>query len=80
MATEMYASKLIDMHTAIKRVGPNQLVELLLPMLDPKTEIVTKPIAKGLPAGPGGARGRVVFTSEDAVEWAHIGEKSNPGT
>ncbi|HNP21330.1 MAG TPA: pyruvate, phosphate dikinase [Panacibacter sp.] len=75
MATEMYASKLIDMHTAIKRVGPNQLVELLLPMLDPKTEIVTKPIAKGLPAGPGGARGRVVFTSEDAVEWAHIGEK-----
>lgn len=75
MATEMYAAKLIDMHTAIKRVGPNQLVELLLPMLDPKTELVTKPIAKGLPAGPGGARGRVVFTSEDAVEWAHIGEK-----
>ena len=68
MATEMYASKLIDMHTAIKRVGPNQLVELLLPMLDPKTEIVTKPIAKSLPAGPGGARGRVVLTSEDAVE------------
>jgi pyruvate,orthophosphate dikinase len=32
-------------------------------------------IAKGLPAGPGGAKGRVVFSSDDAVEWAHRGEK-----
>lgn len=75
MATEMHASKLIDAKTAIMRVGPNQLVELLLPMLDPKVELVTRPIAKGLPAGPGGARGRVVFSSDDAVEWAHKGEK-----
>ena len=75
MATEMYAEKLIDINTAIMRVGPNQLVELLLPMLDPKAEIITKPIAKGLPAGPGGARGRVVFSSHDAVEWAKKGEK-----
>jgi pyruvate, orthophosphate dikinase len=50
-------------------------VELLLPMLDPKVEAITKPIAKGLPAGPGGAKGRVVFSSNDAVEWAHKGEK-----
>ncbi len=75
MATEMHAEKLIDTKTAIMRVGPNQLVELLLPMLDPKVEIITKPIAKGLPAGPGGARGRVVFSSDDAVEWAQKGEK-----
>ena len=75
MATEMYAEKLIDIKTAIMRVGPNQLVELLLPMLDPKVELITKPIAKGLPAGPGGARGRVVFSSNDAVEWAQKGEK-----
>ena len=75
MATEMYQEKLIDIDTAIMRVGPNQLVELLLPMLDPKVEQVTKPIAKGLPAGPGGAKGRVVFSSEDAVEWARKGEK-----
>ncbi|MGB2912431.1 MAG: pyruvate, phosphate dikinase [Pyrinomonadaceae bacterium] len=74
MATEMYAEKLIDINTAIMRVGPNQLVELLLPMLDPKAELITKPIAKGLPAGPGGARGRVVFSSHDAVEWAKKGE------
>jgi len=75
MATEMFKEKLIDAKTAIMRVGPNQLVELLLPMLDPKAEAVTKPIAKGLPAGPGGARGRVVFTSDEAVEWASKGEK-----
>lgn len=75
MATDMYKEKLIDSKTAIMRVGPNQLVELLLPMLDPKVELLTKSIAKGLPAGPGGAKGRVVFSSDDAVEWAHRGEK-----
>ncbi len=75
MATEMYKEKQIDIDTAIMRVGPNQLVELLLPMLDPKVELLTKPIAKGLPAGPGGAKGRVVFSSADAVEWAKRGEK-----
>lgn len=75
MATEMFTEKLIDINTAIMRVGPNQLVELLLPMIDPKAELLTKPIAKGLPAGPGGARGRVVFSSQDAVAWAQKGEK-----
>lgn len=75
MATEMFAEKLIDAKTAIMRVGPNQLVELLLPMLDPKIEAATKAIAKGLPAGPGGAKGRVVFSSAEAVEWASKGEK-----
>lgn len=75
MATEMHREKLIDAKTAIKRVAPNQLVELLLPMLDPKVEQTSAVIAKGLPAGPGGARGRVVFTSDDAVEWAAKGEK-----
>jgi pyruvate,orthophosphate dikinase len=75
MATEMHREKLIDAHTALTRVGPNQLVELLLPMLDPKAEASTPAIAKGLPAGPGGARGRVVFTSNDAVAWAARGEK-----
>ena len=75
MATEMHQEKMIDAKTAIKRVAPNQLIELLLPMLDPKVELLTKPIAKGLPAGPGGARGRVVFSSDDAVEWASKGEQ-----
>ncbi len=75
MATEMHREGLIDARTAVMRVGPNQLVELLLPMLDPKAELSTTPIAKGLPAGPGGAKGRVVFTSQSAVEWASRGEK-----
>lgn len=75
MATEMYKEKLIDLKTAIMRVGPNQLVELLLPMLDPKAELTAPVIAKGLPAGPGGAKGRAVFSSSDAVEWASRGEK-----
>ena len=75
MAMDMYKAKTIDAKTAILRVSPNQLVELLLPMLDPKAELVQPVIAKGLPAGPGGAKGRVVFTSEDAVEWASRGEK-----
>jgi pyruvate,orthophosphate dikinase len=75
MATDMYKEKLIDAPTALSRVAPNQLVELLLPMIDPDAELRTTPIAKGLPAGPGGATGRVVFTSETAVEWAGRGEK-----
>ena len=75
MATEMFAQKLIDSKTAVMRVGPNQLVELLLPMLDPKAEQITAVIAKGLPAGPGGAKGRAVFSSDEAVDWASRGEK-----
>ena len=75
MATEMHKEGLIDGKTAIMRVAPNQLVELLLPMLDPTIEKVSTIIAKGLPAGPGGAKGRAVFSSEDAVEWASKGEK-----
>ncbi|MFH1609658.1 MAG: pyruvate, phosphate dikinase, partial [Candidatus Bipolaricaulota bacterium] len=75
MAMDMLDEKLIDTNTAVLRVAPSQLVELLLPMLDPKAEDGAKPIAKGLPAGPGGAVGRAVFTSKDAVEWAARGEK-----
>jgi pyruvate,orthophosphate dikinase len=75
MATDMHREKLIDAETAILRVAPQQLVELLLPMLDPKAEAATSIIAKGLPAGPGGANGRAVFSSADAVAWAARGEK-----
>ena len=75
MAIEMFQEKLISAETAINRVAPNQLVELLLPMLDPEAELLKKPVAKGLPAGPGGAKGRVVFSSADAVEWASRGEQ-----
>ena len=75
MAMDMYEEGLISKETAIMRVGPNQLVELLLPRLDPEAEAKSQPIAKGLPAGPGGAKGRIVFDSEKAVSWA---EKNEP--
>lgn len=75
MATDMLKEKFIDEKTALKRVAPNQLVELLLPMIDPKAEAATTPVAKGLPAGPGGALGKVVFSSEAAIEAAAKGEK-----
>jgi pyruvate,orthophosphate dikinase len=75
MAIEMCKEGLIDAETAIMRVAPNQLVELLLPMIDPGAEAGISTIAKGLPAGPGGAKGRVVFTSADAVAKSAEGEK-----
>ncbi len=75
MAAEMYEAGFIDDKTALARVAPNQLVELLLPMIDPKAEKAVSPVAKGLPAGPGGALGKVVFSSEAAVAAAANGEK-----
>ncbi len=75
MAVEMAEAKLISKDTAIMRVAPIQLTELLLPMLDPKAEKTAKVLAKGLPAGPGGSVGQVVFTADDAAEWAGKGKK-----
>lgn len=75
IALDMYKEKLITKEEAVMRVSPSQLDELLHPMIDPNEEKNTKPIAKGLPAGPGGAVGRIVFTANDAVEWTKRGEK-----
>ncbi len=75
MAVEMANTKLIDRNTALQRVSPEQIDELLHPMLDPAKEKTATTLAKGLPAGPGGGVGRAVFTSEDAEAWARKGEK-----
>jgi len=75
MAVEMHASRLIDAKTAVQRVTPAQLDELLHPIVDPEAEKKATVIAKGLPAGPGGAVGQVVFTADDAVAWAEEGKK-----
>jgi len=75
MALDMLKEKLITKEEAVMRVSPAQLDELLHPILDPKDEATKKPIAKGLPAGPGGAVGRIVLTANDAVEWTKRGEK-----
>jgi pyruvate,orthophosphate dikinase len=69
MAMDMLHEKLIDQKTAVTRVAPAQLDEMLHPILDPAAEKNAKVIAKGLPAGPGGAVGHIVFTAADAVEW-----------
>jgi pyruvate, orthophosphate dikinase len=75
MAVDMCNEKLIDKKTAIMRVKPSQLDELLHDMLDPRAELKAKEIAKGLPAGPGGATGQVVFSADTAEEWAQSGKK-----
>ena len=75
MAMDMLHEGLIDEKTAVLRVDPSQLDELLHPILNPSEEKRVKPIVKGLPAGPGAAVGKVVFTAEDAVAWHKKGEK-----
>ncbi len=85
MAMDMLHEGLIDEKTAVMRVAPAQLDELLHPILDPASEKRATVIARGLPAGPGGSVGQIVFTAEDAVEWAAAGknvilvrEETNP--
>ena len=76
MALDMLKERLINKETAVLRVTPHQLGELLLPAIDPKAEAQAKPIAKGLPAGPGGASGKIVFTSDDAIKLQAKGENA----
>ncbi len=64
IAVEMVKEGLIDEKTAVSRVEPEQLDQLLHPMFDPKAE--KKILAKGLPASPGAASGKVVFHADDA--------------
>ncbi len=75
MAVDMVREKLITREEAVKRVTPAQLDELLHPIIDPKEEQVNRPLAKGLPAGPGGASGMIVFSAADVVSWAKEGKK-----
>jgi len=70
MAVDMAGEKLISKKEAVLRVSPTALVQVLLPMLDPKAEKATSPIAKGLPAGPGGAYGRIALTADEAAKIA----------
>ncbi|MFO7310731.1 MAG: pyruvate, phosphate dikinase [Bacillota bacterium] len=72
IAVEMVEEGLIDERTAVMRVPPAQLDQLLHKQIDPnaKVEVLTK----GLPASPGAAVGRIVFNAEDAEAWAARGE------
>ena len=75
MAMDMLDEGMIDEKTAVMRVSPSQLDEILHPILDPASEKKAEVIAKGLPASPGGAVGTIVFTSEAAMEAAAAGRK-----
>jgi len=73
IAIDMVKEGLIDKKTAILRIDPQQIDQLLHPMIDPKAKISV--LAKGLPASPGAAVGKVVFTADEAEKAAERGEK-----
>jgi pyruvate,orthophosphate dikinase len=73
IAVAMFNEGLIDQQTALQRVSPDQLDQLLHPMIDPAAEVTV--LATGLPASPGAAQGRVVFDPDEAEEFAKQGEK-----
>jgi len=73
IAVDMVREGLIDEKTAVLRVSPGQLDQLLHPSLDPKAP--RQVIAKGLPASPGAASGEVVFTADEAESAAKLGLK-----
>ena len=73
IAVEMAQEKLIDRGMAVQRVSPEQIDQLLHPTVDPKTNAPV--LAVGLPASPGAAQGRVVFSPDEAEELAREGAK-----
>src|SRR3989338_6937379 len=73
IAVDMVKEKMISKDKAILRIAPNDLNQLLHPTFDPKEK--KQAIAKGLPASPGAATGKVVFNADDAESWAKNGEK-----
>ncbi|MEX2545681.1 MAG: pyruvate, phosphate dikinase [Phycisphaeraceae bacterium] len=73
IACDMVREKLIDEKTAILRVPPNDLNQLLLPSFDPKAR--RDVLASGLPASPGAAVGKLAFSAEEAADRVHSGEQ-----
>ncbi len=73
IAVDMVEEGLITKEEAVLRVDPQSLDQLLHPTFDPKAQ--RKVIAKGLPASPGAATGKIVFNADDAHEWKERGEK-----
>jgi len=75
IAMDMLRQGMIDEKTAILRIDPLKLDELLHPVFDKVALKNAKVIAKGLAASPGAATGKIVFNADDASEWAAAGEK-----
>jgi len=78
IAVEMEEEGLIDRKTAVLRVDPHQIDQFLHKRIDPNATYDV--LAKGLPASPGAAVGRVVFTAEDAVAWMESDDESKHKT
>ena len=74
-AVDMHKEGLITEKEAVLRVDPKSLDQLLHPTFDPKAEKAARTIATGLPASPGAAAGRIVFSAHEAEEWAEMGEE-----
>ena len=73
IAVDMCNEGLISETEAVDRIDPAQLDQLLHPMLDPEAE--KDVLTKGLPASPGAASGKVVFSADEAEDWVKRGEK-----
>ena len=75
IAMDMYHQGMIDEKTAVMRIDPLKLDELLHPIFDKAALKNAKVLTRGLAASPGAATGRIVFHADDAAEWAKDGEK-----
>jgi pyruvate, orthophosphate dikinase len=75
IAVDMVKEGIIDKATAVQRVEPAALDQLLHPMIDPKEKAKTSSLTKGLPASPGAATGKAVFHPDEAEQMAQKGEK-----
>ena len=73
IAMEMLQQGMLDEKTALLRVAPDRLNDLLHPIFDPAALKAATPIARGLPASPGAASGQIVFHADEADEWSKRG-------
>ena len=74
-AVDMVNERLIKKDEAVMRVTPDQIDQLLHPMIDPKVIKTTKALTKGLNASPGAACGQIVYTADEADQWVKEGKK-----
>ena len=75
IAVDLVNEGMITKEKALLMIDPKQLDALLHPQFDAKALKAATPVANALPASPGAACGKIVFTAEDAVEWGKAGEK-----
>ncbi len=75
IAVDLVREGLIDKDTAVMRVEPDQINQLLHPVFDAEELQKAEPVTKGLPASPGAAAGQIVFSADDAAKFADAGKK-----